>query len=300
MNTAFLLGAGFSKWAADVPVAAHLFDFRISATLRDRSKLELVQKLKEVWDNAHPGAYAEQFIAYVFERGLQREWAALEWYIARRLNEPFLWRQQYGGIVRRRTLSIDETYKRHLPGLSRVRDFLTNQGLEQASGIVTTNYDLLVEYTLGSRGFQYGDKGEQLYGPGAHPRRREPVILTGCLPLAKLHGSISWDSGTRYTDGRRALTGNALIVPPVPEKMPPSTLGKAWELAKDILNQSNRVVVFGFAFNPYDRAVLDLLARAGKSARRVELFDIEPPVERAQEVWPAAEVAPHPPPAIGA
>ncbi len=302
MNTAFLLGAGFSRWAADVPVAAQLFDFRISATSRDRPKLDLVRSLKESWDDAHPGAYAEQFIAHVFERYLQREQAALSWYIARRLNEPFLWRQQHGGVVRRRTLSIDETYKRHLPGLSTVRDFLTEQGLERALGIITTNYDLLVEYALGSSGFHYGEEGEQLHGPGAHPMRREPVVLTGRLPLAKLHGSISWDQGTRtrYTDGRRALTGNALIVAPVPEKTPPPALQPTWQLAADILRRSERVVVFGFAFNPYDVAVQELLSEAGKSLRRVELFDIAPPVQRAQEVWPAAEIMPlRPPPEAG-
>jgi hypothetical protein len=297
MNTAFLLGAGFSKWAADVPVAAQLFDFLILASIRDSPKLERIRGMKEEWDAAHPEGDSEQFIAHVFERGLQRDRATLSWYIARRLNEPFLWTQHYGGVPRRRTLSIDETYKRHLPGLDRVRDFLAAHGLAEATGIVTTNYDLLVEYALGSGGFHYGDKGEQLHGPGAHPMRREAVTLSGTLPLAKLHGSISWDSDSRYTDGRRALTGNALIVAPVPEKIPPPALRGAWRLAASILSRCECVVVFGFAFNPYDVAVLEMLSDAGRAVRSVELFDIAPPLKRAQDVWPAAEVVPFLPPA---
>ena len=55
-------------------------------------------------------------------------------------------------------------------------------------GIVTLNYDLLVEYALGSRGFNYGAIGEVLRGRGPYPVSlwRNPVALSGRIPLAKL------------------------------------------------------------------------------------------------------------------
>jgi hypothetical protein len=252
--------------------------------------------LKEQWDVIHADQSSEQFIASVLEGGFAKQQAALIWYLGRRLNEPFLWRQSFGGRERRRTLSIDETYKKHLPGLTQARAFLRHHGLNDSSGIVTTNYDLLVEYALGSRGFNYGVLGEVLHGPGAHPMRQKPVVLSGSTPLAKLHGSLSWDLDRRYSDGRRALTGNALIVAPVPEKTPPTSLAAVWELARGILRAADRLVVFGFAFNPYDKAVLELLRRSGAHLQRVEVFDLLSREEQARQLWPLASVSCGPPP----
>lgn len=296
LDTCLLLGAGFSKWSADVPVAAELFDWDIDASARDEPKLQAVRASKELWDSRHPGSYAEEFIADVLTKGLQPQQRALRWYLTRRLSEPFIWYSFYGGERRRRTLSIDESFKRRLPGVAPARYFL-EQHLGRAVGIITTNYDLLVEYALGSRKFHYELPGEVLHGAGAHPRRRQPVTLDGATPLAKLHGSISWDYSTRYADGRRSLTGGSLIVAPIPEKTAPRELAAVWASASRILQQSKRVIVFGFAFNLYDKAVLDLLSQAGSGIREVEIYDIKPPFERAALVWPTAEIksAPLPP-----
>lgn len=301
MRTAFLLGAGFSKWAANVPVASELFDFRISTSARDRPKLSLVRGLKHDWDSANPGAYAEEFIAHILEKGLQAHRNALKWYIARRLNEPFLWEWEraYDAPTpwRRRTLGIDEVSKRRLRGVSIAETFLANEMEDTCVGLVTTNYDLLIEYALGSGGFHYGVEGERLHGRATSRRRGVSVELTGRIPLAKLHGSVSWELGRRYSDGRRALGGDPLIVAPVPEKSPLSALHPVWRLASEILNSATRIVVFGFAFNPYDVAVLELLSQA-HSVENVDVFDISPPIERAKAIWPSAAIEAYPPPIV--
>lgn len=293
LEVALLLGAGFSKWAANVPVAAELFDFNLSASVTDQKKLIVVQRAKDTWDAAHPTGFAEEFVAHLLSTGSIRECDYLSWYITRRLSEPFIWSQQR----KRRILQIDETYKDSLPGVSVARQFLETFPLDQLSGIVTTNYDLLVEYALGSRRFNYGKVGEALVGPGAHPRRPGPVFLQGTVTLAKLHGSISWDRQFRYTDGRRGLTGNALIVAPGPEKTPPCELDPVWEMAAAILRRARRLVVFGFSFNPHDQAVRELLRVAGCNLREVHVIDLFPPLDRVAQIWPNASITSARPPA---
>jgi hypothetical protein len=47
MGLAVLLGAGFSKWAAGLPVVAELFDFQVEPFgVKEESRLGLVRQLK--------------------------------------------------------------------------------------------------------------------------------------------------------------------------------------------------------------------------------------------------------------
>ena len=160
---------------------------------------------------------------------------------------------------------------------------------------------MLVEYALGTGGLNYGLLGEVLAGRGPYPlaQWRDPIRVTRALPLSKLHGSVSWDEGGRYTDGRRALTGHALIVAPTPEKSPPASLADTWAVAAATLASATALVVFGFAFNPYDEALLDLLGTAGRHLSSVVLVDIRPQAERASALWPNAVVASCAPPPEG-
>ena len=296
MSHAVLLGAGFSCWAARLPVAAKLFDFAIDPFgPREAGKLARVRALKERWDDAHPGGEAEQFIGDTLQMA-DRHRRDLLWYVARRLSEPFIWVEWHAQRWRRHVFVIDES-RAPKPGAA----LITSMACSACSGIVTTNYDMIVEYALTTRGFNYGSPGERLVGRGPYPvsQWQNPVILRGSTPLAKIHGSISWDHGARYTDGRRALTGNALIVAPTPEKQPPGELVTVWALAERILRQADRLLVFGFAFNPYDLAVLRLLRDAGEKLRNVLLVDIDPPVQRAAKLWPDADVQATPPPPAG-
>jgi hypothetical protein len=169
------------------------------------------------------------------------------------------------------------------------------------AGIVSCNYDLLVEYALTTRHFNYGVRGQQLHGRGPNPwfpGRGSYPTLQGLLPLAKLHGSLSWEGDRRYTDGRRGLSGKATIIPPRREKEPPPELTATWTLARTILLRTNRLVVFGFAFNPYDKAVLNLLAATGEGVSRVLLVDLKPPVDVAHDLWPNAIIYSSRPPDV--
>ncbi len=59
------LGAGFSKWASDLPLVKDLFDFDILIRgSREEAKLVRIRKLKSYWDYHNPSEYPEKFIAY--------------------------------------------------------------------------------------------------------------------------------------------------------------------------------------------------------------------------------------------
>jgi hypothetical protein len=294
---AVLLGAGFSKWAAGLPVAAELFDLQLELFgAREDDKLKFVRQLKAVWDSERPDATAEQFIAHALA-GTSRVREAVLWYIVRRLSEPYIWTEWHAGRWRRHVLMIDENRRLERPGVTCARDFLVKLGPD-LTGVLTTNYDLLSEYAFGTKLFNYGHRGEALSGRGAYPvsQWRNPVALTGPVSIAKMHGSISWDAHGRYTDGRRGLTGSALIVAPTPEKSPPAQLASVWQLGGRILEQSSRLLVFGFAFNPYDEALLCHLATHGRQLEKVMLVDINPNLDGAKQVWPHSEVRTIPPP----
>jgi hypothetical protein len=298
---ALLLGAGFAKWAVDLPVAAQLFDYAIELWgPRDGRRMAAVRSRKERWDEAHPDGVAEQFIADALEFP-EKDRRAVLWYIGRRLSEPFIWKEFHAQRSRRQVLMIDENRRFDVSGVVTARTFIQQFRGPRLSGIVTTNYDMLVEYALGTKGFNYAVPGEVLTGRGPYPvsQWRNPVRLRGEIPLAKIHGSISWDENGCYTDGRRAITGGALIVPPTPQKEPPEVLSHVWTLAGRILERADSLLVFGSAFNPYDEAVLKLLQRAGRKLKSVLLVDIDPKTHAARDLWPVAKVTSCLPPPSG-
>lgn len=277
-----------------------LFDFQIKPFgVRDESKIHIVRSANAAWVSEHAEGLAEQFVAHALaaQPNIRN---AVSWYIVRRLSEPYVWSEWHAGRWRRHVLMIDEYRKDKQPGVTRARDFLFRLR-PRLSGILTTNYDLLVEYALGTKLFNYGRPGEVLTGRGAYPvsQWRNPVTLRGSITLAKMHGSISWDLKGRYTDGRGGITGNALIVAPTPEKTPPANLLPEWELAGAILRDSTSLLVFGFAFNPYDKALLAHLHAHGRHIKHVILVDKNPETNRVRRVWPQAEVCVLPPPPEG-
>jgi hypothetical protein len=71
---------------------------------------------------------------------------------------------------------------------------------------------------------------------------------------------------------------------------PPPELAQTWALARTTLSRTRRLVIFGFAFNPYDGAVLDLLGSTGESVEQLLLIDPAPNLEIAQRLWPNASV----------
>jgi hypothetical protein len=292
--TALILGAGFSKWAGNLPVAQQLFDFHLSVlNEREQRRLSFLKKTRADWDRSHADGQAEHFIKDML-RTSERHRRTVLWYLTRRLSDPFIARISGG----RQVLMIDDKRARILRGVKRATKFFEMVAWNPLAGVVTPNYDLLVEYALGTQGFHYGHIGEVLNGRGKNPLfpwQGAYPILTGQLPLAKIHGSISWDHNSHYTDGRCGIRGNALIVPPYPNKPRPPALRHAWELAESILESASKLIVFGFGFNPYDKALLGLLARAGRNSKSVLLIDVYPKIDSARELWPNAQILSCPP-----
>lgn len=296
-----LVGAGFAKWAVHLPVASQLFDFNIDPWgVREVQKLETVKSLKQTWDEKHPDGLAEQFIADALNFQEKSREVVL-WYLARRLCEPFIWQEFHSHKWRRHVLMIDEERRFKVAGIVKAQSFIMKFYGPSLGGIITTNYDMTIEYALGTKLFNYGIANQALIGRGPYPVSTwlKPVTLKGKVPLAKIHGSISRDENAYYTEGRRGLTGKALIVAPTPEKQPPPSLEFEWELATRILKRSTCLIVFGFAFNPYDEAVLNLLKNSGSNIRSVLLIDIDPNIERVRQLWPDIEITACLPPPDG-
>jgi hypothetical protein len=289
---ALFLGAGFSKWAADLPLASQLFDLRIRQPgLREQPRLERVRNLQIAWNAKNPAGRAEQFIGEVLSSNNARNHRDLIWYVVRRLSEPYIWEEWHAQRMRRHVLMIDENRKWDRPGV-RIAEAFIAECYPNLAGIVTLNYDLLAEYALGSKQFNYGILGEVLQGRGPYPLAiwGNPVQLTGRLPIAKLHGSISWDTEAKYTDGRRGLTGQALIIAPTPEKVPPKKLEQYWTLSSEVLSRAVQLLVFGFGFNEYDEAVLAHLADAGRHLVEVAIVDVGSREAAAARLWPNARI----------
>lgn len=281
-----LLGAGFSKWSVNLPVAKDLFDFNITLDgPKEKRKIEKVIDLKQSWHKDHPHSHSEQFIEYSLSPSGNNSELVI-WYVVRRLSEPFIWREGR----RRHVLMIDENRKFGVNGMSEASNFINKCNLLAISGIITTNYDMIVEYSLGTKGFNYRTDNEYLKGRGPYPVSTwlHPIKLTGKIPLIKLHGSINWDDQGRYTDGRRGLTGRAKIIPPISNKQP-INLTKEWSLAEEILRSSKTLLVFGFAFNNYDNSVLDLLSRGGQNLESILLVNVNSKTYSAKELWPNAD-----------
>lgn len=248
-----------------------------------------LKKDKTKWDLENPLGQAEEFVEWSLQKSSVRK-SRVIWYLARRLSDPFIARILGGA----QTLMIDDRRAGELEGVKRAQDFLHLAVGGGLSGILTVNYDLLVEYALSTKRFNYGLHAEELTGRGHNlqfPWQNTPVRLTGTIPLAKLHGSLSWDDDTRYTDGRCGLNGKALIVPPRANKNGEEEMPEVWELARTILLKTKRLIVFGFAFNPYDSHLLQLLTTSGKWIQEVAIIDPSPPIARAQALWPGAAIS---------
>lgn len=285
--TTLFLGAGFSKWAFNLPLVDQLFDFEINPTNdTEQRKAELLESDWQRWKNDNKEASPEQFIYWCLNKSSHRR-SRVIWYVNRRLTEPFMTRIS-GSYT---SAMFDERFVRENEKVIELKKFILSLSDHGLKGILTCNYDTLVECALGTSGFNYGVVGEQLYGRGLNPQfpwQNAHVRITGHISLAKLHGSLSWDLSTKYTSGKPGRAGKALIIPPAPEKTPPTELESVWSLGKEILASSSRIILFGFAFNPYDEALLNFLERNGKNFSQVLLIDPFPNITAAKALWPSA------------
>jgi hypothetical protein len=95
-----IVGAGFSKWAANLPVAKELFDFAIEPFgVREEKKLSSIGEIKASWDLDHPTDTAEAFIDFAMHQN-QETSKLVVWYVVRRLSEPYIWKEEHAGKKR--------------------------------------------------------------------------------------------------------------------------------------------------------------------------------------------------------
>ena len=99
-----ILGAVFSKWAANLPVAKELFDFVIEPFgVREEKKLSSVRDLKASWDIANPSEPAEAFIEFAMRQRCETSQLVV-WYVVRRLSDPYIWKEWHAGKWRRHSI----------------------------------------------------------------------------------------------------------------------------------------------------------------------------------------------------
>ncbi len=292
-NVALFTGAGFSAHAVKLPTVTNLFDFQIAPEgIREENRLKRCQKLKESWDNTHSNEHPEQFVDYCIQKSTRTK-EDMVWYVSRRLSTPFINNTPRLANGHRHPYAFDETKKYSIPGVIETQEFIKSIGENTLTGIITTNYDVLLELALGTKGFNYGNIGEILEGSSkpfpCDERYRKPRMV-GTIPIAKIHGSISWSDTNRYADCRTGITGKGLIIPPTTNKNYYGLIEDAWNLASNILLKSDNIIIFGFSFNPIDRGVLTLMKENGQSVESVLLIDKAPNKEAAARLFINAEI----------
>jgi len=245
---------------------SQLFDSGFSnLTEKEARRASSVSSEYVRWKGQNPAKSAEQFMLYA--KNNRQFWKKTIWYVTRRLTDPFIIESS-----RRFTPFINSSYARGFPGVVKTRQFLEGFPQNGSLKILTLNYDLLIEYALGLKGFNYGTPNEQLgFHPYPYPK---PAHASGLITVLKLHGSISWSDTKKSPDGRYGLTGTGLIVPPEPEKVPHPALKTFWDMASTALRHSDTVIAFGCAFNTYDTAFIELVRTSIRPDCSFSLIDI--------------------------
>jgi hypothetical protein len=268
----------------------------------------------EEWRREYPESSSEQFIAYAYDgraehvvRSLpgspiftlsgQLEldltggrpiyfgvgWREVAAYLQRRLAAPVSQPCSYDHL-RYRAALLRRTPS---PEQARFWNALLEEILVRA--VVTTNYDLTAEQTIGiglnvvpgSPGFHYAGIDASVH-PVSSPFGRDhstDPCPSGVIPFAKLHGSLNW-SHTRnglevFPDLRPAFRdgGDAAIVPPLPEKDVPRWLEPVWNSAQVELSKADEWVVVGYSLPPYDQEIKSLFGSCGWRVQRVRIYD---------------------------
>lgn len=323
-KVALIVGAGWSA-AAGYPLARDLIRGPIyAATETSRMRAQAVLDSFGVWSTSRADAAAEVFLADVLGGDVQRPpteesptlfdpvgGSALPWAWAveavtlrlafpvvvdrgdPRSDQALVYPKRHANRLRySANLSVGASSPRHT---SFIRDVL---GRHELTGVVTTNYDTLVERVLRHRAMRRGPEPGFYYGGLPRPQqarghflwdRFDPhyagvpgtLKLTGRMAVYKLHGSLNWERGGErivfFRDQRLVYRhgGTAAIIPPSAEKQAESWLSSIWKSAEAELARSDRWIVVGYSLPPYDHAIRALLRRAADvgNVRSIDLHD---------------------------
>ena len=301
MKTAIVLGAGFS-YVAGLPLARDLLDSDVFIFSKSAER-----RYKQVWDGfgewrkANPELGPEQYLQYVYENplssGVPWNWAVE--LVAATLASP---RGDDIPVIRNRRYAGQLTK----PFMNSTHEQFWNIifKLTDVTAVLTFNYDVIAERGIRHRemvrkprpGFFYGgfDRPQICIGnqtPFSVHKPERKVELTGRTPLYKLHGSLNWamhsDGIVMYTDMRPAFRrgGEALIVPPVPEKTAPSWLRSVWADSESAIADSERWIVCGYSLPSYDYAARELFERAASNRTVRQVIILDPNSEELRMVW---------------
>jgi hypothetical protein len=286
---ALFLGAGFSK-AWGLPLASEVIDAVSTTDFPAKWQVELIGRVEKAWQKAK----SEGCVSVdEFGRLIQvKRWTNLfglshkdfTSFLALRLSSVH-WK--VGGARETKWGTGDHVRMKRIID-SPYREFLAGIARSHLVGIVTTNYDLIIEKMLGPScrgrmgGFNYGDANEPLigrhhvssrwsYGPG--------VKITGRVPLLKLHGSLNWGVSPdleliKYIDARpsRGLRYEALIVPPGKSKRH-ALLDPVWHRAARVLKEANIWIFCGYSLPDYDGDVRKLIKSNAKERQKIIVMD---------------------------
>lgn len=328
-NVALIVGAGWSA-AAGYPLASDLIRGPIYVVKEtSRARVQGVLDSYAAWATSAVNAAAEVFLADVLGGNVQQppttdgaptlfdmaggpslpwEWA-VEAVMLRlaspvvvdgddpRSKQALVYPKRHANRLRYSTnLSSPASSVRHT---AFIRDLLARHAL---TGVVTTNYDTLVERVLRHRPMRRSPEPGFYYGGIPRPQEARGHLLwdrfdldfvgvpgrlelTGSMPVYKLHGSLNWERGGRrivfLRDQRPVYRhgGTAAIIPPSAEKQAEPWLSPIWESAEAELARSDRWIVVGYSLPTYDHAVRDLLRRAA-GAGNVQAIDLHDPFAR--------------------
>lgn len=183
--------------------------------------------------------------------------------------------------------------------------FASVLGAGDLVGVVSLNYDLLVEKVLWPSprpplpGFHYGGlpMPQVCDGRGSSPfprdREREPLQLTGTVPVWKPHGSLNWHrsaSGIRISPDLRPAfrgRGEAAIIPPIMvEDSVPLWLADTWEGTAELLASADEWRVAGYSLPDADVAIRVMLTNAA-SAGALRRILVRNKTDRTRPKWEA-------------
>jgi hypothetical protein len=309
-TAALVLGAGWGLLAG-LPLTRDLF--RPGPELWTGHTAQAVKSAYAEWKAAHPELTAEHFIFAAYEGALHRTvhrpplrgssehgqlvldldrpperervyWSQVVEHLQVRLSWPLAHPRSHSAL-RYRPLLLRRT-----PSATQEAFWAATLQRFRVGGVVTTNYDVSTEQTLGvaagarpgSPGFRYAGLNVACHpvtSPFGRDRAANPQPR-GAVELAKLHGSLNWS----LHDGRVAIypdlrpafrnRGDAAIIPPLPEKAIPRWLWPVWRRATDLLANVDVWLIVGYSLPQYDFEVHRLFEQAAQGrVRRILIFD---------------------------
>jgi len=305
-TAACLIGAGYSH-VAGLPLGKDLLSSDVLVTSEwARRHFSAVWEDFHRWESSNPNGFPEQYLTELFvgARGSKAPvFSSAIALIAAVLATPR--GPDVGTYNTRYSVRVTQPSRcaPHVQLWSTVF-----QSFDQI-GVLTTNYDLLIERALRHRpmkrvfgpGFFYGGlERPQVFTGLALPFTVQlpmtHVELTGSVPLFKLHGSLSWSlAGGKmelFQDMRPAFrrSPTAAIIPPILHKDTPSWLLPVWTQAEAWLTKADTWIICGYSLPSYDVAINDMLSRSSNGIAS-SIVILDPVADALAERY--AAIAPH-------